>query len=83
MFYGTSRAPPLSALSTAARSAHELPTANSAQIGTDIATRSFFLHLKSHAKTKDWERAIADYIDENRFSIFIRNWINTGIKCHI
>ena len=45
-------------------------TANSAQIGTDIATRSFFLHLKSHAKTKDWERAIADYIDENRFSIF-------------
>lgn len=45
-------------------------TANSAQIGTDIATRSFFLHLKSHPKTKDWERAIGEYIAENRFAIF-------------
>lgn len=45
-------------------------TANSAQIGTDIATRAFIIHLKSHPKTKDWERAIGEYIEQNRFAIF-------------
>ena len=45
-------------------------TSNSPNFDTDIATRAFILRLKSHPKTKDWERAVKEYTEKNRFAIF-------------
>ena len=45
-------------------------TSNSPNFDTDIATRAFILRLKSHAKTKDWERTVKEYTEQNRFAIF-------------
>ena len=45
-------------------------TSNSPNFDTDIATRAFILRLKSHAKTKDWERTVKEYSEQNRFAIF-------------
>lgn len=45
-------------------------TANSARIGTDISSRSFFVFLRSHEQKENWEADLMDFIERERFNIF-------------
>lgn len=45
-------------------------TANSARIGTDISSRSFFVFLRAHEQRQDWESNLMDFIERERFNIF-------------
>jgi 5S rRNA maturation endonuclease (ribonuclease M5) len=45
-------------------------TANSAQIGSDTESRSFFLYVNKHQEKARWETTVLDYIESCRFEIF-------------
>jgi hypothetical protein len=45
-------------------------TANSARIGTDISSRSFFVFLRAHEQRQRWEADLMDFIKRERFNIF-------------
>ena len=45
-------------------------TANSARIGTDISSRSFFVFLKAHEQRQHWESDLMEFIERERFNIF-------------